>query len=340
MTNEVPSITTAPEPGFYWATYDGRYDAKPSPVEVLDGGDVRIIGDDQVYNIAGWTILEKIARRAAAPGDLQDAVQDHVRTMVEEVVPAIEQDRRDAHRKAVELRQGAAPGDGGEVVVPGEAMEVFAEEGGVWLSAYRASPGAVQISIGKKGEKISAVATIAEYRWQRIVGALAPEAATAKLALLTAMAETGTAEGFLACDDATKKLYFAMCVNESSRRKTAEARATDLAQEVERLTEELAGLSKLEIAQQKRANEATARAERYRTALHNLTNQVGGCVGAFEPEMRSVLSNANFVAIQLALQEAAAALSAARAEGIVLGIETAGNVVQRALNRKDTTDGK
>ena len=55
-----------------------------------------------------------------------------------------------------------------------------------------------------------------------------------KLGTLERMAATGTAENFLTCDDATKKLYFAMSVEESTRRKVAEERVRELEQDAAR----------------------------------------------------------------------------------------------------------
>lgn len=63
------------------------------------------------------------------------------------------------------------------------------------------------------------------------------ETAEQTLARLRGLAQTGTAENFLACDDDTKRLSFALLIDESSRRKEAEARA----ETAERLLGEVVG---------------------------------------------------------------------------------------------------
>lgn len=65
------------------------------------------------------------------------------------------------------------------------------------------------------------------------------EARAESLARLQAMADTGTAENFLSCDDETKRLFFAHAVEDSSRRKAAEARATAAEARVKELEEGL-----------------------------------------------------------------------------------------------------
>jgi hypothetical protein len=78
--------------------------------------------------------------------------------------------------------------------------------------------------------------------WRKTEGVKPPWTAHAALtereARLRAMAESGTAESFLSCDDETKRLFFAQAVDDSSRRKAAEARA----EAAERRVRELEGV--------------------------------------------------------------------------------------------------
>lgn len=54
------------------------------------------------------------------------------------------------------------------------------------------------------------------------------------------LADSATADSFLLCDDATKKIAFALMIDESSRRKRAEQRVDELENEVGRLRNVLA----------------------------------------------------------------------------------------------------
>jgi hypothetical protein len=70
----------------------------------------------------------------------------------------------------------------------------------------------------------------------RILAAMSPALeARAEVERLRRMADSGTAENFLSCNDDTKRLMFALFVDDSSRRKAAES-------EVDRLTDILEGL--------------------------------------------------------------------------------------------------